>query len=195
MIGMSGVMFNQKIDPNRPPHHRWSGVHRRGLLLATVLAVMTVAGFGTWYAQSTAPPSIAEQTNPSVSEGKSQQVTAYRSASCGCCKGWLDHLRGEGFSVVDHVVENLEEIKVSQGVPGDLASCHTATLAGYVIEGHVPAEAIHQLLRQRPAVAGIAVPGMPLGSPGMESALRSESYTVFSFTRDGSFTPFFHVKA
>ncbi|MFO8238531.1 MAG: DUF411 domain-containing protein [Prochlorococcaceae cyanobacterium] len=121
-------------------------------------------------------------------------MDAYRSASCGCCKGWLDHIRAAGFTVRDHVVEDLAAIKRNEGVPGELASCHTATVAGYVIEGHVPASAIQRLLQQRPAVAGLAVPGMPLGSPGMESSLGSEPYTVFSFTGDGDYRPFQRIE-
>ena len=125
----------------------------------------------------------------------SPEVITYRSPSCGCCKEWLGHLRMEGFSVVDHVVDNPESIKLKRGVPADLASCHTATVAGYVIEGHVPAGAIRRLLRERPAVAGIAVPDMPLGSPGMESILRREPYTVVAFQSNGSRRPFLQVEA
>ncbi|MGL6135436.1 MAG: DUF411 domain-containing protein [Prochlorococcaceae cyanobacterium] len=132
---------------------------------------------------------------PPHSPAADPQVDAYRSASCGCCKGWLDHLRTAGFTVRDHVVEDLEAVKLSLGVPGELASCHTATVAGYVIEGHVPVSAMQRLLLQRPAVAGIAVPGMPLGSPGMESPLGAEPYTVFSFTGDGAFRPFQRIEA
>ncbi len=188
-------MASRKINPNRPLHHHWSGVQRRGPLLATMLVGLSAAGLGTLLWLSSSRPALAEGGMPSASKARSLQVMAYRSAGCSCCKGWLKHLRAEGFSVVDHVVKNLDEIKVSLGVPRDLASCHTATVAGYLIEGHVPAEAIRRLLRQRPAVAGIAVPGMPLGSPGMESALRKESYTVFSFARDGSIKPFLKVDA
>jgi hypothetical protein len=121
-------------------------------------------------------------------------VAAYRSASCGCCKGWLDHIRKAGFTVQDHVVNNLTVIKQRYGVPGTLSSCHTATINGYVIEGHVPVSAIQKLLKERPKVAGIAVPGMPLGSPGMESTLRRETYTVFTFTKTGVIKPFQTVK-
>lgn len=185
--------------PQPDPDHSTSGgtsrSHRRGWLLATILAGLSVVGIGYWLSPSTVRSSVALSTASTDALATSRQVTAYRTASCGCCKGWLDHLRANGFSVKDHVVADLEAVKSSLNVPGDLASCHTAKVAGFVIEGHVPAEAIDQLLRQRPAVVGIAVPGMPLGSPGMESSLRSESYTVYSFGRDGSRRTFLQIEA
>ncbi|MGB5135731.1 MAG: DUF411 domain-containing protein [Prochlorococcaceae cyanobacterium] len=150
--------------------------HRLALALAALLATAGLAALG------------ARQLRPAPAAPL--LVNAYRSASCGCCKGWLDHLKAAGFTVTDHVVEDLAAVKHTHRVPAELSSCHTATVAGYVIEGHVPATAIRKLLQQRPAVAGLAVPGMPLGSPGMESPLRSEPYTVFSFTGDGVARPF-----
>jgi len=182
-------------DPDRSGPQGASRSHRRGWLLATILAGLSVVGVGYWLSPSTVRTSLARGAASTDALATSRQVTAYRTASCGCCKGWLEHLRANGFSVKDHVVADLEAVKSSLNVPGDLASCHTATLAGFVIEGHVPAKAIDQLLRQRPAVAGIAVPGMPLGSPGMESALRREAYTVFSFDSDGSRRPFLQIEA
>ena len=94
----------------------------------------------------------------------------------------------------DHVVNNLTAIKQRYRVPAGLASCHTARINGYVIEGHVPVSAIEKLLKERPNVAGIAVPGMPLGSPGMESPLKRETYTVFTFTNSGVIKPFQTIK-
>jgi hypothetical protein len=159
-------------------------------------AAGSVAGLGYGLMRSASPsPEAVGHAGHQPSPATGSLVRAWRSASCGCCGGWLDHLRAEGFQVEDHVVDDLEAIKRGHGVPPDLASCHTATLAGYVIEGHVPAGAIRRLLRQRPEVAGIAVPGMPLGSPGMESPLKSESYTLFSFDRDGSRSAFQRVEA
>ncbi|QNI79282.1 conserved hypothetical protein (DUF411) [Synechococcus sp. RS9909] len=124
----------------------------------------------------------------------SEVVVAYRSSSCGCCKGWLDHLKKAGFTVQDTIVNNLTAIKQRYRVPVALDSCHTATINGYVFEGHVPVSAIEKLLKERPRVAGIAVPGMPLGSPGMESPLKRETYTVFTFTNSGVIKPFQTIK-
>ena len=117
-------------------------------------------------------------------------VTAYRTASCGCCKGWLQHMRANGFVVRDVVVADLQAIKRRLGVPNRLNSCHTAEVAGFAIEGHVPAADVRRLLRSRPAVAGIAVPGMPLGSPGMESPYGKEPFTVLAFPRAGTISAF-----
>lgn len=117
-------------------------------------------------------------------------ATAYRTASCGCCKGWLQHMRANGFQVRDVVVADLGAIKRRLGIPAQLSSCHTAQVAGYALEGHIPASYIKQLLRKRPVVVGIALPGMPLGSPGMESAYGKEPFTVMSFSKKGSIQPF-----
>ena len=121
-------------------------------------------------------------------------VTSYRSSTCGCCKGWLDHLRKAGFTVKDYVTDNIGSVKQRYGVPDQMQSCHTARIGGYTVEGHIPVSAIQRLLKERPKVAGIAVPGMPLGSPGMESPLKKESYTVFTFTASGRTQPFQAVK-
>lgn len=112
-------------------------------------------------------------------------VSVTKDPSCGCCDGWVAHLEAAGFPV--RVVESahMQSVKDQLGVPADLASCHTAVVAGYVIEGHVPATAISRLLAGRPAGIGLAVPGMPAGSPGMEMpGVEPEAYDVFLF--DGS---------
>ena len=114
------------------------------------------------------------------------QISVYRDASCGCCSKWVQHLRRHGFSIDDHVVTDMQSVKSRYQVPPHLASCHTAVIDGYVIEGHVPADDILSLIRERPAVAGLSVPGMPAGSPGMEMPGRSDPYAVYSFGRDGS---------
>ncbi len=112
------------------------------------------------------------------------RITVYKSPWCGCCGGWVDHVRAAGFAVEVHDVEDLTPIKRVAGVPGDLASCHTASVNGYAIEGHVPADVIRRLLAERPAVRGLAVPGMPVGSPGMEGP-SPEPYAVYAFTDNG----------
>jgi len=118
-----------------------------------------------------------------------QTVTVYKSPTCGCCKLWVDHMRQSGFEVATHDIANVTPVKMEHGVPPQLASCHTALVGGYVIEGHVPAEDIARLLRERPPVAGLAVPGMPMGSPGMEYGT-PQPYDVVAFGKDGSLTRF-----
>lgn len=108
-------------------------------------------------------------------------IEVTRSPSCGCCSTWIAHLRQAGFSVEDKLMDELAPLKARLGVPADLQSCHTATLSGYVIEGHVPAKEILRILSERPAATGLAVAGMPAGSPGMEIAGQAERYDVVLF--------------
>ncbi len=111
-------------------------------------------------------------------------IEVYKDPNCGCCSGWVDHLRRNGFVVRAIDTKDLQAIKARLGVPPDLASCHTAILNGYVIEGHVPAHAIQRLLDIKPEAIGLAVPGMPIGSPGMEGG-PPETYSVTLFGRNG----------
>ena len=111
-------------------------------------------------------------------------MTVWKTPTCGCCGKWLDHMRAAGFKVKAVDVEDLETVKRLAGVRDNLQSCHTAAVGGYAIEGHVPAADIKRLLATKPKVRGLAVPGMPSGSPGMENGER-EPYDVLSFTLDG----------
>jgi hypothetical protein len=114
-------------------------------------------------------------------------VEVFKSATCGCCNGWVEHLRANGFTVRTTNTETVEAIKTKQQVPAQVRSCHTALVGGYVVEGHVPAADVHRLLKERPAVAGIGVPGMPIGSPGMEVAgMKPQPYDVVAFTKQGT---------
>jgi len=116
-------------------------------------------------------------------------VTMYKNASCGCCGKWAQHLRDNGFNVKEISVADMAEVKQHLSVPQRLAACHTAEVNGYVIEGHVPAASIKRLLDEKPRVKGLAVPGMPAGSPGMEGG-RHEPYDVLTFDRQGKITVF-----
>ncbi|HEY5964428.1 MAG TPA: DUF411 domain-containing protein [Xanthobacteraceae bacterium] len=109
-------------------------------------------------------------------------VVVSKDPNCDCCGAWAEHLRTSGFAVELRDVTDLGAVKTRLGVPSDLAACHTAEVGGYVIEGHVPASAIKRLLRERPSGKGLAVPGMPVGSPGMEvPRAEPEEYTVVLF--------------
>lgn len=116
------------------------------------------------------------------------KITIQKDPWCGCCTGWARHLALAGFPVEVIEIEEMEAVKDSLLVPGDLRSCHTATVGGYVIEGHVPAEAVIALLEQRPQIRGLAVPGMPSGSPGMDGPEGSspEVYDVVAFDDRGN---------
>jgi hypothetical protein len=114
-------------------------------------------------------------------------ITIFKSPTCGCCKKWVDHVRAAGFVAVVHDVDDMDAVKKREGVPKALQSCHTAIANGYVIEGHVPAADVLRLLRERPkGVRGVAAPGMPGGSPGMEMGGPADKYDVVAFTRDGA---------
>ena len=112
------------------------------------------------------------------------EITVYKSPTCGCCNGWIDHLKAAGFEVTAHDRDDMSAIKQARGVPRELASCHTAEVEGYVVEGHVPPADIQELLKQRPKSAGLAVPGMPIGSPGMEGP-NPERYEVLEILENG----------
>lgn len=110
----------------------------------------------------------------------------YKSPSCGCCQKWVEHMQAQGFELEIHNVNNLQPIKLEAGIQPRYMSCHTARIGGYVIEGHVPAEDVIRLLATRPDVKGIAVAGMPVGSPGMEVDDRIQPYQVLAFDEHGS---------
>ena len=114
------------------------------------------------------------------------EVTVFKSPTCGCCKEWVEHLRRHAFTVVSKDTSDVSSVKRTAHVPANLYSCHTAFVNGYVVEGHVPAEDIQRLLKDKPKIAGIAVPGMPAGSPGMEAGPRKDAYEVVAFKRDGT---------
>ena len=118
--------------------------------------------------------------------GNGNAITVFKDPNCGCCKEWIEHLRKHAFRVTAKDTNHVSGIKRSGRVPSQLVSCHTAFVNGYVIEGHVPAEDIKRLLKEKPKVAGLAVGGMPIGSPGMEVGNRKDKYDVIAFNRDGS---------
>ena len=113
-------------------------------------------------------------------------AVVHEQPGCGCCHLWVEHLKTSGFATKAAVAQDIWEKKQRLGVPQQLASCHTAEIGGYVFEGHVPADLVKQVLRDKPAIRGLAVPGMPAGSPGMEMPDgRKDRYQVMAFDRDG----------
>jgi len=119
-----------------------------------------------------APPMAFAQARP--------QVVMFKNASCVCCGQWEKHMRGAGFNVDARTLADVGPVKRNLGVPESLSSCHTATVEGYVIEGHVPAEDVRRLLRERPQITGLAVPGMPSDAPGMDQR-RGQPYQTVAF--------------
>jgi hypothetical protein len=116
-------------------------------------------------------------------------MEVYKSPTCGCCSKWVDHVREGGFTVKVNELsdEALASLKEKHGVPRTAQSCHTGLVGGYVVEGHVPVAEVHRLLKEKPSVAGIAVGGMPIGSPGMEvPGQRAQTYNVMTFDKQGA---------
>lgn len=112
-------------------------------------------------------------------------MDVYRDPNCGCCTAWIKHLESNGFAVTDHVENNMSAVKTRLGVPHSLGSCHTGVIDGKFVEGHVPAADVLKL-RQRSDLIGAAVPGMPMGSPGMEHGDMRDAYSVIGVQADGT---------
>lgn len=113
-----------------------------------------------------------------------QSIDVYRDSNCGCCAKWIAYLKENGYSVVDHLEDNMSPVKEKLGVPGNLGSCHTGVVNGKFVEGHVSVTQIAELSR-RADLAGVAAPGMPMGSPGMESGDRRSAYQVIGVSKSG----------
>lgn len=115
-----------------------------------------------------------------------QENVMYKSPTCGCCTKWLDHMKENNFEMEVKKSNEMNTIKENYKVPKELSSCHTAVINGYVVEGHVPAKTVEKLLKEKPAIIGIASPGMPLGSPGMEFGDRKQENIIYAFDKDGN---------
>lgn len=126
------------------------------------------------------------ETGCTQSEGGTPEVLVFKSPTCGCCSKWVDHMNEAGFEVKTRDVADVRPVKKKFSVPPGMGSCHTAIVEDYVVEGHVPADVVKRLLKEKPDVAGIAVPGMPIGSPGMEQGNRRDSYEILTFDEEGN---------
>jgi hypothetical protein len=120
------------------------------------------------------------------------KVTVYKTSSCGCCRLWVDHLKTNGFDVqaMDISAAEVRAVSKAAGLKDEDTSCHTAKIGNYVVEGHVPAADIKRMLTEKPAIAGLSAPGMPMGSPGMEQGNMKQPYDVLAFKKDGTSTVF-----
>ena len=142
---------------------------------------------------------LAPRWSPAATPG-AVPVEVWKDPSCGCCKDWVDHMEAHGFQVTVHATGN-NAVRARLGLPQKLGSCHTALVGGYVVEGHVPASDVRALLQQKPKALGLAVPGMPVGSPGMDGPVyggRRDPYDVLLVAHDGStraFKRYNHTKA
>lgn len=157
-----GRVFRKKNKYLRPRY--WGS----GLVLA---GLTVAAGLGAF--------------TPTYAPAEEADITVYKSSTCGCCAKWVNHLKDNGFSVEVRNRKNLQPIKDEYGIEKEYQSCHTAVIDGYVVEGHVPVTDIKRMLTERPDIKGLAVPGMPMGSPGMEGP-RKDKYSVLSLDKTGT---------
>lgn len=134
----------------------------------------------------------SQQTKPT--DTAAPRIEVHRVKTCGCCSKWMDHLKDSGFALTDHIRETREGAPGRDRIPETMRSCHTAAVGGYVLEGHVPAAAIKKLLKERPDIVGLTVPGMPAGSPGMEST-NPVAYDVIAVHKDGRTSVFMSMPA
>ena len=132
----------------------------------------------------------AISAQPQPASAALPKVTVYKTSSCGCCRLWVDHLKKSGFDVqsMDVSAGDVRAISKAAGLKDQDTSCHTAKIGNYTVEGHVPADDIKKMLKEKPAIAGLAAPGMPMGSPGMEQGNAKEAYDVIAFKKDGTST-------
>lgn len=146
------------------------------IITILVFAVIGIVGF------------MVMQSGPNQEtalENKGAVVTVYKSPSCGCCGVWATYMEREGYEVKTENIQDMSEIKKRLGVPYELESCHTAEVGGYVVEGHIPNEAIEKLLAEKPDIKGIGMPGMPSGSPGMPGP-KTEDFVIYEINHDGT---------
>jgi hypothetical protein len=177
----------------RQPRPQEEKTMRNYLIAALALGIISVASTACARAPQ-ANPSAAAAAPVTVAQAEALPasnalplVVVTKSPTCGCCKGWVEHMRKSGFPVEVRDVLNLDPVKTRVGVPAGKGSCHTAEVGGYFVEGHVPAEDVKRLLAEKPAAKGLVLPGMPLGSPGMELPDgRTQPYTVELVAQDGS---------
>lgn len=150
----------------------------RRLLIAATVAVAACSS-----------PADTSATAPSQGDPPRQSVVVHKSPTCGCCGDHAEYLAKHGFEVITQDHDDLERFKTDLGVPVDARSCHTTLIGGYVVEGHVPIEAIDELLERQPPIEGIALPGMPTGSPGMDGP-KQKPFEIQAWDEDGGATTF-----
>lgn len=152
-------------------------MNKNHLYLLIIAGLIGVLGWQIW--------DISTRSEGNTSSANTDEVVMYKNPGCQCCTKWADHMERAGFSVTENPTNQLSAIKSEQGIPYTMGSCHTALVGGYVIEGHVPIADVKRLLDEQPKAKGLAVPGMPQGSPGMESP-RPEPYKVYLIGNDGN---------
>ena len=157
---------------------------RRKLIIGSSLLILAAIAGGFWVA---GPAQLQASPDNATKAASKHTLVVYASPQCGCCGDWVEHMEDNGFKTEMRRVNNINEIKKEAGLPRQLASCHTAFINDYLIEGHVPAKDVKRLLREEPQAAGLSVPRMPMGSPGMEIEGRGrDAFDVILFQRNGT---------
>lgn len=132
-----------------------------------------------------AAAATAANSLPSFAKAPRPEVAVFKNPDCGCCGAWVDHMKAAGFPVKVHETPDTSAVRKRHGIPDEFGSCHTGVVAGYALEGHVPAEDVKRLLAKKPVAAGLSVPGMPVGSPGMEVGSRKDPFQVLLIDKAG----------
>lgn len=171
----------RSIGKTFPSNQCATPVNKPAIILASVL-LLAVAGFFVFL-------------SPQASEANTVMVV-YKDPNCGCCADWIDHIQAAGIEVDVRDTSEMNQVKLQHGVSRGLSSCHTALIDGYVVEGHVPAEDVLRMLQERPQIKGLAVPGMPIGSPGMEQGDPADydAYDVVAFDGAGNLSRYRHIE-
>ncbi|WP_166482057.1 DUF411 domain-containing protein [Scytonema sp. UIC 10036] len=161
------------------------------VIASATVAVAEGGNTASWHISQLVASNPKSVTHTSIWENdieantETQKITVYRSPSCGCCGAWVKHMQKHGFQIKDIKTDEIEAIKQKYNVPQELASCHTAIIDGYLMEGHIPANDIKRFLKQKSTLAGLAVPGMPVGTPGMEIENKKQPFAVVAFGNKG----------
>lgn len=166
-IPAAAATVGMKDTATRISRRQWLGIAAGG-------AVLTLGASRWWLGRM-----------PWAADPNATKIVVYASPTCDCCRAWTRHLKSSGFAVTKELMNDVTPMKRKYGVPEELWSCHTAVVDGYAVEGHVPADLVQRMLSERRAIAGLAAPGMPNGSPGMEGPTR-DRYEVIAFTRTGA---------
>lgn len=208
VLDRTGLM-NYQISQKKLIHwwQKWFCPITGRIAIRIVAIICLTAGvLGIWgsnalvsYAQTLVPTSATVNTQllstaNHIQEATTPDATVYRSPDCSCCGGWTNHLKAQGFQIKDFPTPEIEAIKQKYNVPDNLASCHTAIIDGYIIEGHVPVQDIKRLLQEKPNLLGLSVPQMPVGTPGMEIGNQKDPFTVFSFDSNSKVAVFNEYK-
>ena len=169
---------------------RWGASKMAWLGIGVALMAVVTVGVAVFAGRSEEAAQVSAEASPAAAAPQGAAlpvVDVYKDPTCGCCSKWVEHLEGHGFTVRTTDTKDLTAFKASHGVPSQVRSCHTALVDGYVLEGHVPAADVQRLLDERPALAGLGVPGMPIGSPGMEvEGAAAQPYDVLGFDSSGN---------